>query len=274
MPGPAATARHKPVLAGESTTIQPPTIQPRKTLRGTVTQNGRPHSTVGETVSRKERHTMASNHTNGVHDVVHRIFGGYAELLRIPHTARFAVGSVIACMPFPMVGMTMTIMTQQYYGNYALAGALTAVQGQNRLVAGGCRRPGHCACSTDHGHISPHHGTTRGRLGHSGKIVRSSKEKEPAVSATTINFVRHGKVYNPNHVLYERRAVSVPDALAAEVVARFDQALVGEQFELLLPAFGAQRVQLDQDPPRRRTTAQGSDRHNPWKIRGGIVWTA
>ncbi len=31
-------------------------------------------------------------------------------------------------MPFPMVGMTMTIMTQQYYGNYALAGALTAVQ--------------------------------------------------------------------------------------------------------------------------------------------------
>ncbi len=71
---------------------------------------------------------MASNHTNGVHDVVHRIFGGYAELLRIPHTARFAVGSVIACMPFPMVGMTMTIMTQQYYGNYALAGALTAVQ--------------------------------------------------------------------------------------------------------------------------------------------------
>ncbi len=27
-------------------------------------------------------------------------------------------------------------------------------------------------------------------------------------------------------------------------------------------------------PKPRRTTAQGSDRHNPWKIRGGIVWTA
>ena len=50
----------------------------------------------------------------GVKDVNHRIFGGYAELLRIPHAARFTVGSVIACMPFPMVGMTMTIMTQQY----------------------------------------------------------------------------------------------------------------------------------------------------------------
>ena len=24
------------------------------------------------------------------------------------------------------------------------------------------------------------------------------------MTATTINFVRHGKVYNPNHVLYER----------------------------------------------------------------------
>lgn len=60
--------------------------------------------------------------------LVHRLFGGYAELLRIPHTARFAVGAVIACMPFPMVGMTITISVQHYYGNYSLAGALTAVQ--------------------------------------------------------------------------------------------------------------------------------------------------
>lgn len=58
----------------------------------------------------------------------HRLFGGYAELLRIPHTARYAVGAVIACMPFPMVGMTITISVQHYYGNYSLAGALTAVQ--------------------------------------------------------------------------------------------------------------------------------------------------
>ena len=66
--------------------------------------------------------------TKGIRDVNRRLFGGYAQLLKIPHTARFTVGSVIACMPFPMVGMTMTIMTQQYYGNYSLAGALTAVQ--------------------------------------------------------------------------------------------------------------------------------------------------
>lgn len=49
--------------------------------------------------------------------VGHRIFGGYAELLRMPHTARFAVGSVIASMPFPMVGMTITISVQHYYGS-------------------------------------------------------------------------------------------------------------------------------------------------------------
>ena len=61
-------------------------------------------------------------------DLSHRLFGGYAELLRIPHTARFAIGSVIACMPFPMVGMTITITVQHYYGNYTLAGVLTAIQ--------------------------------------------------------------------------------------------------------------------------------------------------
>ncbi|WEV58846.1 MFS transporter [Bifidobacterium sp. ESL0728] len=65
---------------------------------------------------------------SGIKDASHRLFGGYAELLRMPHTARFAVGSVIACMPFPMVGMTITISVQHYYGNYTLAGALSAVQ--------------------------------------------------------------------------------------------------------------------------------------------------
>ena len=64
----------------------------------------------------------------GVKNLTQRLFGGYAELLRMPHTARFAIGSVIACMPFPMVGMTITISVQHYYGNYALAGALTAIQ--------------------------------------------------------------------------------------------------------------------------------------------------
>ena len=70
----------------------------------------------------------------GVKDIGQRLFGGYAELLRIPHTARFSIGSVIACMPFPMVGMTITISVQHYYGNYSLAGALTAVQAH--LAAG------------------------------------------------------------------------------------------------------------------------------------------
>lgn len=57
-----------------------------------------------------------------------RVFGGYSALLQLPHTAQFAVGSVIASMPFPMVGMTITISVQHYYGSYALAGALTAIQ--------------------------------------------------------------------------------------------------------------------------------------------------
>ncbi|MCI1219470.1 MAG: MFS transporter [Bifidobacterium sp.] len=65
---------------------------------------------------------------SGFADVSHRLFGGYAELLRMPHTARFAVGAVLACMPFPMVGMTITISVQHYYHNYALAGALSAIQ--------------------------------------------------------------------------------------------------------------------------------------------------
>ncbi|KAB8287386.1 MFS transporter [Bifidobacterium avesanii] len=71
---------------------------------------------------------MANNVIVGIRDIGARVFGGYAELLRIPHTARFSIGSVIACMPFPMVGMTITISVQYYYGNYSLAGALTAIQ--------------------------------------------------------------------------------------------------------------------------------------------------
>lgn len=72
----------------------------------------------------------------GAKDIMHRVFGGYAELLRIPHTARFTVGSEIACMPFPMVGMTITISVQHYYGNYSLAGALSALQAISLAVAG------------------------------------------------------------------------------------------------------------------------------------------
>lgn len=71
---------------------------------------------------------MSSSILTGINDIRHRVFGGYAELLRIPGTARFAIGAVVACMPFPMVGMTMTISVQHYYGNYSLAGALSALQ--------------------------------------------------------------------------------------------------------------------------------------------------
>ena len=49
---------------------------------------------------------MTNSVLAGAKSIGQRLFGGYAELLRIPHTARFSVGSVIACMPFPMVGMT------------------------------------------------------------------------------------------------------------------------------------------------------------------------
>ena len=71
---------------------------------------------------------MTNSVLAGAKSIGQHLFGGYAELLRIPHTARFSVGSVIACMPFPMVGMTITISVQHYYGNYSLAGALTAGQ--------------------------------------------------------------------------------------------------------------------------------------------------
>ena len=78
---------------------------------------------------------MTNSVLAGAKSIGQHLFGGYAELLRIPHTARFSVGSVIACMPFPMVGMTITIAVQHYYGNYSLAGALTAVQAIALAVA-------------------------------------------------------------------------------------------------------------------------------------------
>lgn len=59
--------------------------------------------------------------------IIHRLFGGYAELLRVPHAARFTIGSVIACMPLAMIGMSITIGVQQIYGSYTFAGALSAV---------------------------------------------------------------------------------------------------------------------------------------------------
>lgn len=88
--------------------------------------------------SGKERSAVMSNTntvTAAIKEVGHKVFGGYAELLRIPHTARYSIGGVIACMPFPMVGMTITISVQYYYGNYSLAGMLTAIQAIALAVA-------------------------------------------------------------------------------------------------------------------------------------------
>ncbi|TCD54711.1 MFS transporter [Alloscardovia theropitheci] len=60
--------------------------------------------------------------------IFQRIFGGYGELLKLPGTARYAIGAVIASMPFPMIGMCITISVQRIYGSYTLAGTLSAVQ--------------------------------------------------------------------------------------------------------------------------------------------------
>ncbi|RSX55135.1 MFS transporter [Bifidobacterium dolichotidis] len=69
-------------------------------------------------------------------DVGERLFGGYSALLRIPHAARFTFGAVIACMPMPMIGLTITICVQFYYHNYTLAGILTAIQAIAGAVLG------------------------------------------------------------------------------------------------------------------------------------------
>ena len=82
-----------------------------------------------ESIQRKrDEQSMPRQLKAALVEAVHRVFGGYSALLRLPRTARFAVGSVIASMPFPMVGMTITISVQHYYGSYSLAGALTAIQ--------------------------------------------------------------------------------------------------------------------------------------------------
>lgn len=69
-------------------------------------------------------------------DLYDRLFSEYASLLRVPHSPRFSVGAVIASMPFPMIGMTLTISVQHYYGSYALAGTLTAVQAIALAIVG------------------------------------------------------------------------------------------------------------------------------------------
>lgn len=72
----------------------------------------------------EERGATAPTAPAGNSGLIHRLFGGYAELLRIPHAARFTVGSVVACMPLAMISMSITIGVQQIYGNYTIAGAL------------------------------------------------------------------------------------------------------------------------------------------------------
>lgn len=78
---------------------------------------------------------MSNQVIAAVKEVGHRVVDGYAELLRMPNTARFATGAVIASMPAPMVGMTITIAVQHNYGSYSLAGALTAIQAISMAIA-------------------------------------------------------------------------------------------------------------------------------------------
>lgn len=79
---------------------------------------------------------MAKTGTASASGVLGRLFGGYAQLLAIPHSARFSIGSVIACMPLPMVGMTITVSVQQHYGNYTIAGILAAIEAISYAVLG------------------------------------------------------------------------------------------------------------------------------------------
>ena len=126
---------------------------------------------------------MTNNVLVGVKDIGQRLFGGYAELLRIPHTARFSVGSVIACMPFPMVGMTITISVQHYYGNYSLAGALTAVQAIALAVASPV-----LGKLVDEGLVFRVHG--KGTFVAQRKIATRSPSSSPMSSATSSDITR------------------------------------------------------------------------------------
>ena len=52
------------------------------------------------------------------------------------------------------------------------------------------------------------------------------------MSATTIHFVRHGKVYNPDHLLYER----LPDFHLSDLGRRMAQATAADTIFLNIAA--------------------------------------
>ena len=54
-------------------------------------------------MSNNSSNSNSSTILTGIKEVGHKVFGGYAELLRIPHTARYSIGSVIACAGAAMV---------------------------------------------------------------------------------------------------------------------------------------------------------------------------
>jgi MFS family permease len=70
------------------------------------------------------------SHMSGVRSssLYQRLFSGYATLLSIPGARRFTFAVLLAGMPGPMVGMSVTIGIQHYYGSYGLAGSLTGTQ--------------------------------------------------------------------------------------------------------------------------------------------------
>lgn len=60
----------------------------------------------------------------------------YLELLRLPHTARNAVAGVVGQFPFPFLGMGLLIGIREGYGNYTLAGTVSAVMAITSAVTG------------------------------------------------------------------------------------------------------------------------------------------
>lgn len=63
------------------------------------------------------------------------------------------------------------------------------------------------------------------------------------MSATTIHFVRHGKVYNPDHLLYER----LPDFHLSDLGRRMAQATAAYLARIPKP------IRLQPSTPRRST---------------------
>ncbi|MFT0762036.1 MFS transporter [Actinomyces sp. F1_1611] len=54
------------------------------------------------------------------------MFGRYREILSLPGALKFSIAGVFARFPMALVGISIILMVKQLYGNYALAGAVSA----------------------------------------------------------------------------------------------------------------------------------------------------